>query len=193
MKNIWFYMSGLGWIVYSYYDWIIMGHQINVGYPNKSMLDLLNFIFPLLSLLGLVRIHKNFSGKNSRLLHNGIKTSCVGLIFMSLGKFGGEWIFHAPFPIYMLLFFIGSILVSIGLCMSLSLSNSIIIKLVTLFVALLTVAYPIFPQLFIASSGALVATNIKGYLGIMMGLLWILFGLSFDVIRRSAGQFDSRA
>ena len=193
MKNIWFYMSGLGWIIYSYHDWIIMGHQINIGYPTKNILDLLSFIFPLLSLLGLVRIYKNVSGKNSRLLHNGIKTSCIGLISMSLGKFGGEWIFHAPFPLYMLLFFIGSILLSFGLCMSLSLSNSKIIRLNILFVALLTIAYPILPQLIIASSGALVATNIKGYLGIMMGVLWIMLGLSFDVIKRNAGQFESRA
>lgn len=185
MKSFPFYLTGFGWLFYAFYEWIIVDRQLNVGYPDKSIIDLASFIIPLLALFGFMKLFKNLRGNVTTINRIGKNLIYLGLVMISLGKFGGNWIYSAPFPLYMMLFFLGSIILTIGLLLSLTFIKGKVSILPVIVVSLLTSAFPILPQLLIPHFGIVVATDIEGIIGILLGISWILLGLFVEVIQKN--------
>jgi len=191
--------GGLGLASYYGYDSFVMGRLINTGYPDKTGFDYASFAFPLFLAGGLAawpRPRRSAEGERAAADgaggRNAVRIAAAALIVVAAAMFFAEWIYHASIPVFVLLFYPGSLAASAALLTLLRLPAPAVQRACLGAAALLTALFPIAPQLIVSSHGLYAATDAKGLLGVGLGLAWTAFGIGVLRFPRKERRRTSR-
>jgi len=170
-----FAAAGAGFALYCSYEWHLMGRLINTGYPDHSLADYALFLVPLLLGVGTAMRYRGESGRGRRA---GVGLACTGFGLLGAAYFFAKWIYHADIPIYVMLFYPGTLLVSLGLLWLAAVERSAAVRTALAAAALLALAHAVAPQIAAASYGKTIGSEVKCWTGIALGAAWVLLGLA---------------
>ena len=168
--------AGILYALYHYYDWIVMERLMNTGYPEKHAPDFALFLAPLCFGYGALRLYRGADGRRSRSARVGIRIVVPASVVLSAAWFFAMWIYHSDIPWFVLLFFPGSLAMSVGLLLLPPAFRSPVVRAALAFLSVATIAYPIAPQLVAASEGLRIASEWKFALGLSLGVVTAAFG-----------------
>jgi len=171
-----FLAAGIVYVLHHYYDWIVMERLINTGHPEKHVLDFVLFLAPLCFGYGALRMYRRTDGRRSRSARVGIRIVVPASVVLSAAWFFAMWIYHSDIPWFVLLFFPGSLAMSAGLLLLPPAFRNPFVRAALVFLAVVTVAYPIAPQFVAAAEGLRVASSWKFALGLSLGAVTAAFG-----------------
>ncbi|HZG84237.1 hypothetical protein [Paenibacillus sp.] len=176
-----FAAAGAGFALYSSYDWHGMGRLINTGDPDHRLADYALFLVPLLLGCGTALRYRGAGGRGTRA---GVGLACVGFALLAAAYFFAKWIYHAEIPIFVLLFYPGTLIVSAALLLLAAADRSKAVRTALAAAALLALAHAVAPQFAAASYGKPIGSEVKCWTGIALGASWMLLGLA--TLRRRA-------
>jgi len=185
-------VGGLLLALHRYFDWVVMRHLINTGYPEKYLLDFLLFLAPLLHGYGLITLYRTETAEYARPGLFGLRLTCGALLGVSGAYFFAEWIYSSKFPIFVFLFYPASFLLCIGLLFLQTAFRRTPLRLTLILLAVMNVAYPVLPQFVASNQGLLAGSSMKFALGLALGGCWALLGVCSSFRRRAEPQEAAR-